>query len=265
MPIDTMDKLVAALAGSQRFNIYKASISAQAAGSFIDLLIANGFPSAGAAPATGNGTYYTPGTNGVLPVQNAASGKANYLLQLGLACSSVCCLILYDRIWAVSGYSGTVTAAQGPSTPPTLPRWSPGDGVECWMEVYTALGSTSVTATLNYTNQDGTSGRSASLTVPASMGANRMLPFPYQGGDRGVQTIASVTLSASTGTAGNFGLTLLRRIAEVEVTAANIGRVLDAFDIGMPQLPDNCSLVLMALVSGTSTGAIIGQLRIGSD
>lgn len=264
MPISSMDGLVASLAGAQRHAIYKASITT-VAGAFYDLLTAAGLPAAGSTPATGAGTTYTRTTAGAIPIVNPPSGKTLYLVQLNLACSSVCRLILYDRLWANSGFSGTVTTAQTVSPSPTLPRWSPGDGVECWMEVYTALGSTSVTATLSYTNSDGTSGRSGTLTVPASMGANRMLPFSLQAGDRGVQTVASVTLSASTGTAGNFGLTLLRRIAEVDIPTANVGRLLDAFSVGMPDIPNDAALYLMQLASTTSSGVVTGGIVLGTD
>lgn len=264
MPVLSTDALTAMISTApNRFPWYKASISAQAAGSFIDLLTAGGFPPAGVAPATGNGTTYDRTTQGAFPITNAGSGKT---LTIGLMTgygTAAGTLVLYDRLWAVSGYSGTVTTPQGPGTPPTLPRYTTGDLVECWMEVYTALGATSTTATLSYTNQAGTSGRSGTLTVPASMGANRMLPFNLQAGDSGVRTIANVTLAASTGTAGNFGLTLLRRIAEIPIIVAHTGPQIDPFFCGLADLPNDSSLYFMVLVSGTSTPVLTGRLVIG--
>jgi hypothetical protein len=41
---------------------------------------------------------------------------------------------------------------------------------------------------------------------------NKFQIMPLQAGDRGVKSVESLTLSASTGTAGNFGLTLFRPI-----------------------------------------------------
>lgn len=258
MAIANTDQLVNAFNAAAPLDILKLSISAQAAGSFIDLLTAAGNPPAGAVPATGNGTYYDRTSQSALLVPQPATGQTLYLAAFEDIAQNQGVLILYDRIWANSGFSGTLTTPQNVPTPPTLPRWSPGTGVQCWLEVYTALGSTSVTATLSYTNEQGQSGRTASLTIPASMGANRMLPFPLQAGDRGVQTVQGVTLSASTGTAGNFGLTLLRRLPALRSLGANTGEYRDAFGVPLLALPSTVSPHLMTLVNGTTTGLFLG-------
>ena len=84
--------------------------------------------------------------------------------------------------------------------------------------------------------------------------------LPLQAGDLGVTAVASVTLSGTTGTAGNFGITLVKRIAEVSITAANVGNVYD--QIVGPVVEDSSCLALMVLCSTTNTGLISGGLRI---
>jgi hypothetical protein len=88
-----------------------------------------------------------------------------------------------------------------------------------------------------------------------------MFPFTLQAGDTGVRTVSQVQLSAATGTAGDFGLVLLRRLAEVPITAVNVLADRDAFALGMPEIfPDAC-LTLQVLCTTTSTGNIMAAVE----
>jgi hypothetical protein len=66
----------------------------------------------------------------------------------------------------------------------------------------------------------------------------------------------------SSGTAGNVGLTLLRRIAEIPITLANVGQTLDFAALGMPRLYDNSCLALAVMCSTTNTGTITGSVTV---
>ena len=84
------------------------------------------------------------------------------------------------------------------------------------LTIYTQIGTTAVTVTASYTNSAGTSGRTTQAVViggTAYREAGRVILLPLQSGDTGARAVASVTISATTGTAGAFGVTLVKVIA----------------------------------------------------
>ncbi|MBL8924108.1 MAG: hypothetical protein JNJ54_34955 [Myxococcaceae bacterium] len=265
MALTTLDGLVAA--SKQRFNWYKASVSTEGAGTFSSLWTAAGFPSAGATPATGSGAIPDRTTTGAFPLTAWAGGAAKkYLARLAAAGATAGQLIIYDRLWHNSGLSGTTTTSQTiNSTALTRYPTVGGNyvGVEPWLEVYTAYGATGSTFTLTYTNEAGTGSRTSTYTHPANAPtATQMIPFPFQAGDKGVQSIQSFSLTPSTATAGNFGFTLLHRLAQIPISAANAGGVLNFLDMGGAELLDGACLSLMVLCSATSTGIMTGDLTV---
>lgn len=261
MAITTADGLVAALAGAQRLNFRKASASAEGAGTFHSLWAVAGTPGAGSAPGSVNGVIPTKATTGALRnfTNPAATGYAGRLSGSG---ATIGTLIVYDRLWHCSGLVGNVTTSQAIS-PPALTRETTGLGVELWGEVYTAMGATGSVFTATYTNDSNVGSRSASYTMPANaLSVGQMVPFSLQAGDFGVRSVQALQLSVSTGTAGNFGLTLLRRIAEIPLQSPGLGGVLDAYGLGLPTIPADACLALMVMCSATNTGEIQGRLDL---
>lgn len=124
-------------------------------------------------------------------------------------------IMLVDRLAQIGGLSGTVTTAQTVSFP-SLTRYTNGVGVLAAVEISTAVGATATTLTMNYTNQAGTSGQiSQPIVFGGSLNnaARVTQPISLALGDSGVQAVASVTVLATTGTAGNFGITLYKPLA----------------------------------------------------
>ena len=78
--------------------------------------------------------------------------------------------------------------------------------------------------------------------------------LPLQDGDIGVQEIASVTLAASTGTAGNFGVTLAKPIGLGIAPAAGTGFWRD-YVTGLPGLPkiDTNACIALAFMANSTT------------
>lgn len=263
MAINTMDKLVAALPGQHR-HLYKASATTRGSGTWFSHWRIAGNPGAAAIPPTGNGEVPTRETAGAIPFVNPATGNKLYLGRFGAAMSIVNLLILYDRLWHNSGFDANTTGAQTIATPPTITRPdSLGNDVELWGEVYAATGTTASTFTATYTNQNGVSGRSATYSKPAAaLVVGEMFPFSLQSGDTGVRTVSQVQLSAATGTAGNFGLVLLRRVAELYLIVANVGADRDAFALGMPEIyPDAC-LAMGVQATSTTLGTLLGSIAL---
>ena len=77
-----------------------------------------------------------------------------------------------------------------------------------------------------------------------------------------IRGVNSVTLSASTGTAGSFGVTATRPRAAMSVPIANKVEVFDWAQLGFPEIPNNSCLAGMLLSTATSSGTIKGHGKI---
>ena len=266
MGFATLDALLAAMPGQHR-HLYKASLASQVAGGFASLWKAAGNPTAGANPGSTTPTIPTKDTVGAIPLINPAYGHHNYLAKLHLAGGNAGILILYDRLWHCSGFSANITDEQYMGATVEINRPDGiGLDVEIWLEVYTAIGATVATVTANYF--DYWYGNLAATTITtASAAAGRMFPFSLASSSisGGPIRVDSIQLSAATGAVGDIGITLLRRIAEIPIPAANQGQSLDVFALGMPQIFTDACLALMAQTSTTSSGIVSGALEIVSD
>ncbi len=263
MPITTMQQLITALPG-RHIHLYKASGSPRGAGTWFSFWRQAGFPPAAAVPPTGDGEVPTRLTTGAVPFSNAATGNALYLARFSVAMSQLNYLIVYDRLWHNSGFNANITTPQTITNPPTITRPdSSGNGVELWGEVYAATGSTASTFSVIYTNSAGVTDRVATYSKPAAaLVVGEMFPFALDIGDTGVRTVHSVQLSAATGTAGNFGLVLLRRVAEIPIAAQNVIHDRDAISLCLPLIYNDACLAFMVLALFTSSGGIWGGIDI---
>lgn len=254
-----MDQIVAAFPGQGK-RFYFSAQSAKAAGSYQSLWTTPGFPGPSSTPATGTGAVPV-NADGRVRFTNPAGGLFSHLALFRVSAVQAGSIVFYDRLWHNSGLSGTVTTAQTVNSLAITRPDATGEDVELWLEVYTPTGTTAVTVTVSYTNSSGTSGRTGTAALIASPVAGQMIPVVLQAGDTGVASVQSLTLSATTGTAGNFGLTLVRRITTLGVTA-NTEQDVDVFGLGMPRIYDNACLAFMGLSTTTSVGPILGGLSV---
>ena len=265
MAIDTMDKLVAGLGASQQFTYFLPSAT-NVAGGWVNLaraVVTSFGQQAIPAAASAGGTLHDDSQLGFPTGQNPTPPALSYFAQWRAVSTVAGSLHMYDRVWSCTGFSGTVTTAQAVTGFPTLTRPNAnGTGLEIWIECYTATGATASNITVQYTNSAGVSGRKTVATAHiTSMQANRMYQVPLQSGDTGVKSIQSVTLSASTGIAGAFGVTLMKRISSIAMPLVNIGTTLDFASLGMPQIQDNSALSFFHQGATTSSGIIMGQIN----
>jgi len=96
----------------------------------------------------------------------------------------------------------------------------------------------------------------------ATSRVGEMFQFIPQGAARGVKSIQSFQLSSTTGTAGNIGLVLVRRLAEVPIPLIGVVTTADAFTLGIPEIQANAALHLALVSSTTSTATITGSIDI---
>jgi hypothetical protein len=267
MAITTRDGMIAAIAAGQRISYYKASQTAEAAGTWHSLLKAAGFPAPAAASPTAYGGGGDIPTNTLLGSMNHTDpGGANKLYLMGWSHAGATAgrMILYDRVWCCSGFT---TNGANPTTLTTvgeanITRPANWLGLEIWLEVYGAPGATGSTWTVAYVDA-ADANQTAVYTHPANAeSVGQMMPCVMTV-NTGVKSIASFTHTVASGTAGDIGVTVLRRIAEFPNTLINAGDSLDAFFLGMPEILTDASLNLMVLCSATNTGIAQGTIILG--
>lgn len=221
-------------------------------------------PPPGVNPPSGAGEVPTRATLGAFgPPSNAGGSDKLYLADHRIVGSQTALgMLLYDRLVHTSGLVGNINTPQVINTVAVTRPDASGEGVLLVLECYTSLGATASTVTVSYTNQDGTAGRTSEAVAINGLQTNDMLLIPLQSGDTGVRSVESVTLSASTGTAGNFGVTLMYPITwGQERGLGGTTRVEhDWLDLGLPEIADDACLAFAITDSG-STSDIIGQLR----
>lgn len=267
MAITTMDEVVSALSISNQVNLFFPT-APNVSGGLVNLnqIITSSFGQM-SPPSSyeSGGTTYNQSTKSVgFPKWTANGSKSAYVGRWSSSFTTIGTVHLYDLLWSCSSFSSIVTTAQsvvGFSGMPT--RNSTGLGAEIWIGCNGSTGATASNVTVQYTNSSGVSGRNTvSTAMIASMPIGRMFQVPLQSGDVGVQSIQSITFSASTGTAGSVQIFVLDRIASIGGSPSNVGVVQDFVSLGMPLIYDESCLMFISQGSTTSTGIIMGQLTI---
>lgn len=270
MTINTRDQLIDAMANnSSRMIIDKASISNTAAGQFHSLWRATGQPGQGAQPTT---AAICEGTmTGALQFAQQTTPATSYVSILEATNSnSAMTMELHDRLMHMGGLSGTVATAQTVNLDINANLASnnldarKGDAnfsdVQWWLEWYSDTGSTVVTATVAVTYNNGSSGNLTGVSLAATRRASQMIPLnsliPAAQSGKYIRDVDSVTLSATTGTAGNFGVTATRYRAAIFMPIANARFTSDWAGLGLPEVPNESCLQVIMQVASTTTGTM---------
>jgi hypothetical protein len=265
MAITTIDGIVAGFQAPKP--LIKVGITSAAVGAMRGYTpwYAAGNPGASTATTVGvNGEAATPAlgtTGGRIPRTNPGSGNA-YLGRLAITASTAGTLWLIDRLWQNSTLTVTSTSAQA-ITPAALPSrdgagGTNGANVMAAIEWSATGGAGTPTVTLTYTDQDGNTGNTGTFTGVTTPPVGTFEIFTLAAGDTGVRAPTSFIQSA-TRTSGTMHLVLFRQLAQVEVTAANIGNAIDALTAGMPQIYNDSVLQLVWFPSATTATNFVGQ------
>jgi len=207
--------------------------------------------------------------NAIGPIPNATSGKLQILggrFNTGDRAGAM--LVAVDLLNVSGGLSGTVTTEQTTNLPTAaLTRHTGGDGVFIGIIIYTIVGTTATTISVRYTNQAGTSSRVSTVTSFGGTGfrdPGRLIQIPLQAGDTGVRSVEGVTVTATTGTAGNFGVCLFKPLMGFSLESTTGTMPLDAVSSGgmigsMAEFDDDACLTFIAFtpISQTINGALL--------
>lgn len=275
MTITTRDQLIDALGNSSsRLVIDKANIANAAAGLYFSLWRATGQPGQGAIPTTA--ATCNNALTGAMNFTQQTSPATSYGAWSNAVCSNSAVTIeIHDRQMQMGGLVGNVTTAQtvslnlnGVTADNMVER--KGDAnfsdVQWWAEWYTDTGATASNATVAVTYNDGTTGNLSTFAAGGTVRAGRMIPLnvliPAAAAGKFIRSVDSVTLSASTGTAGNIGFTCTRPRMTMPLNVANKMEVFDWAQLGLPEIFNSSCLALIELCSTTSTGTVRGGGKI---
>lgn len=248
----------------------KASIASMVAGNYASLWRATGIPGQGAIP--GAAALCTKALTGAVGFTNQGGALKSYIAwhtyQNANAGSN---LEIHDRLAHMGGLVGNITTSQATTGMDLATLACPAarlgaadySDVKWWLEWYTATGATASNATVNVTYDDASTGNLAVIAVGGTaMAASRKLPLVSAVAGRFIKGVNSVILSASTGTAGNFGVTASRQRTAMSVPVANKLEVFDWPQLGLSEVPNDACLYGAMNCITTSTGVLKGDGKI---
>jgi hypothetical protein len=223
----------------------------------------DGMPAGGAVPTVAAIPDRT--TTGAIPFTAPGGSRDLHLIGTSVTPLTAGVYLLYDRLFHIGGLSGTSTAdqtVQGGTPTPALTRNTGGAGNMAWYEIYTIIGTTSTTLTMTYTNQAGTAAQTSTINIGATgfREVTRAQRIPLAAGDTGIRVIEKVKLTATTGTLGDFGITIAQPLAWIPVGSAGTAGWRD-YTTGLPGIPvinpDAC-LALMFIPAAATAPEVWG-------
>lgn len=248
--ITNQSEYIAAKASGKTKPIHKASIANQVAGGIASMWRSTG-PNPSQPPIPGAARVCDRTTVGALDLPIATAQR--YIDEIALNCTTASTHHLVDRVIDMAGLNGTLTTAQ-PVNTPALPARAPAPECEWALEWYTDTGATGVNATVAVTNTDASTSNIV-IALGATMRAARKLPIVPAAG-KIIARVDTVQNSATTGSAGNFGVTCYRRlISGLTVVAPSVG---DRRESLIRAIPNDACLAIIVDCTTTSTGDVRG-------
>lgn len=253
----------------------KTSISGVAAGNFVSLWRATGQPGQGFTPSAA--TSCSNSSVGSFQFNQQSAPATSYFSWANCLCSNSAQTVeIHDRIAHMGALSGIVTTAQtvgidinsllGTDNIAARKGDDNFSDLQWWLEWYTSTGSTAVTATVAVTYSDGSTGSLNGVSLAATRPVSFMMPLnsyiPAAKSGFYIRAVNSVTLSVTTGTAGNFGVTVTRPRVTMPIPLANKSEIFDWAQLGLPEIFNYSCLFPIVIASTTTTGAIRGGGKI---
>lgn len=265
MAITTLDGLIAGMLPAEP--ILKASFTGEAAGQLHSLFYVAGRPGAAVAPTPGLAGAALTSYAGQLPFPAAAGGENVHVARLeATMAANTGGLILCDRLWHNSGFTQATTTAETVNSVAWPARdvngSTNGVGVLVGLEVSTATTNAGAitNTTMSYTNDAGTSGRTATIpSFPATAVAGTFVPFQLAAGDTGVRSVQSLTKGTSYA-AGTMHLVAYRPVLMLPLPVANFVNAVDGIGAGLPRMYDSSVPFLLTPLIGTAAGVVSGSI-----
>jgi len=258
MAITTEAGLIVARAGSMYTPFVKSTVANAVAGQKFSLFRAAGvFPAQPAIPTTSvNCNGATAGA--ILNPLTMVGGNTLYIDAFNLQSTIAGQSEIVDRVNHSGGLSGTLTTAQSVNTP-ALPVFAPAARCRWYLEWYADTGATASNATVAYTRADASTGTMV-IAVGGTVRAGRKIEI-MSSTSSPIAGIQTVTLSASTATAGNFGVVCeVPTGVKAGINAANA--TIEYESLMRSTGRESPCLAINVYCTTTSTGAIDGGMQL---
>jgi hypothetical protein len=269
MVIRTLDQLIAGFQPPQFF--HKTLTAAMVSGRPQSFWAPGGVPGPGAFDNTLNGVVLDSSGGlvaGQIPFYDAPGSEISHLARFAATHTGAGGrVLLCDRLWHNGGYTITSTSAQNSVTPDWPARDADGaiagKGVLLGVEVSTQCGAAAPILTANYTNSDGVAGRSGTNTFATanSPTAGAFFPLNLQGNDAGVQSVESLTLSASW-ISGVINLVAYRVLGEATLLGAGQAHLINPITGGLPPMYNGSVPFVLLYPTATTAGYLSGQMTV---
>ena len=246
-----------------RYDFTKTSAVTAGVGRWYDMSLQNGLPVANPYTAETTNLKFRALSDadgmGIWHGGNV-SPDTKHLLNIGAFGNTATSVPSILQLVDVLGYypitTVTTTTAQTLNNTVTLPRYADGAGVRAYLVARGTMGAGTPNITINYTNQAGVAGKVNPVTVTAvatavaghivnsDPTANHYGCFiPLAAGDSGIQSIQSITLSA-TMTSGSLALVLCRPLTSLPITVLGVQSERNLLNQlpSMPRIVDGANL-----------------------
>jgi hypothetical protein len=250
------------------YSFWKTTFTGEAAGEYFSPFYTAGNPGAATAPSPGLAGAALTTYAGQLPYPGAVTGKNVYLADWTVTQGgNVGGVLICDRLWHNSGFTMTTTTAETVNSVAWPARdfasSTAGIDVMVGLEVSAATGNGGAitNCTMAYTDSDGNSGNTATITsFPASAVAGTFVPFNLAAGDKGIRSIQTLTKGTSF-VSGTMHLVAYRVLAQLGTPTANTAaQMIPGSPRKMSDANTSAVPFLLYQLTGTSGGAVMGTL-----
>lgn len=254
--ISTQDDVVDAFNYREEIYSQKTSGANKLAGGIFSFWRSVGIPTQPAIP--GIAEILTDATPGAItgPLEKTAGREIRLGALRAYMSANIGEVYLWDRLCHVGGLSGLLNTTQTINLSLPARVNENGMGVQWYLEWYLDTGATVANATISYTNQNGVAGQIAVVPLTASMRADRLMRILPTGADTGIKSIESVTLTASTGIAGSFGVTAIWPIQTITLQTPLLSVEKDYAACCLAPVNDSAHLMLAAIFTGAAASII---------
>lgn len=274
MALTDPNQLIPALpaASSYELQAFKNSLGNAVSGQDFSIWRPTGVPGQGGIPTAAADCDHTT-VGGWFPgLAQQTAPTYNYMatLEVGNGANNGQLLEIYDRLRHMGGLNGTLTTAQTVNLSVTgtsanmVERRGASDyrEVQWWLEWYADTGATSVNVTVAVTYDDASTGNIVLTGIGTTVRIGRMIAIQSAVPGRWIRSVDSVTLSATTGAAGNFGVTATKFLFAGSNDVTSRMNKYDWADLPVTVIPSSACGFGIATVAGTATGTVRARGRV---
>ena len=234
-------------------NFSKTALANTLAGQVVSFWRVGTHPAAASNPSS-SGEALDVNSQGAMPLPTVAAGEVLRLVGVQVQISNYAGVYVMDRLVQTSMVDWVTQTTQTFTHPPLPSRAGSGVGAQLFIECNASTSSGTFTPSVSYTNSDGVAGRIATMTVPSGFRSANGYFLPLQSGDKGVQSVQSVTFTGSgVNTGGLWSVAIYKRVITLPTYMGGFVREYGPLFTGCAAVPSDAAL-WVCCTSLTTTG-----------